>query len=302
MLISVVIPTHNRSARLSECLDALLAQDYSDYEIILSDDGSTDNTAQVAAKYPRVKYIRNERRGPAAARNRGLEQARGEIVAFTDDDCRVPPNWLTQLADGYRRYPEVAGIGGYLDPSDEVVAWSIFARYERFITTESYRQKQCEMVGGVEDYPGGGTSNMSYRKKILDEVDNFDEWFIYPAAEDHDLRVRVHALGYKLLYLPLRVEHLRTYSWHSFRKQSITRGRGVVRWEYKSNRRLTSYLLIALRLARRMLQLVPDLVTFNDKRIAIVRWLDLCLDAYGQFLERRELSQSGLRPPQVGRS
>jgi glycosyltransferase involved in cell wall biosynthesis len=290
MLISVVVPTHNRGRGLSACLQALQTQDYPTYEIILSDDGSTDNTAEVVARYPRIKYIKHENRGPAAARNRGIEQARGEIVAFTDDDCRVPTDWLSRLVDGFQRYPEVAGVGGFLDPPDEVVTHSLFARYERFTSFNLYRQSQMEMVGGLEDYPGGGTSNIAYHKTVLDQLGGFDEWFPYPAAEDHDLRVRVHQLGYKLLYLPLRVEHLRTYSWQGFRRQNITHGRGVIRWEYKSNQRLTSYTRIGLRMSKRTLQIIPFLVTFRDKRLALVHWLGICFDAYGQFLERRQLS------------
>jgi glycosyltransferase involved in cell wall biosynthesis len=291
MLISVVVPTYNRGAALSVCLEALLAQDYPDYKILLSDDGSTDDTAQVAARYPRIVYLRRENRGPAAARNRGIERARGEIVAFTDDDCRVPPNWLSRLADGYRRYPEVAGVGGYLDPPDDVVVRNLFARYERFTTFELYGQGRAEVVGGLHDYPGGGTSNMSYRQSVLEQVGGFDEWFPYPAAEDHDLRVRVHALGYSLLHLPLRVEHLRAYSLRSFARQSITHGRGVARWEVKSNRRPTGYARILLRLGKHLLRLAPDLVTFRDKRLAVVHCLGNCLDACGQMLERRKLSR-----------
>lgn len=289
MFISIVIPTFNRGEKLTRTLEPLLAQDYADYEIILSDDGSTDNTAEIAARFPRVIYVRQENRGPAAARNRGIVRARGDVIAFTDDDCRVPPDWLARLADGYARYPEVAGVGGYLDPPEEIVARNLFARYERFVTRELYRQGNIERVGGLADYPAGGTSNMSYRKTILDQVGGFDEWFPYPAAEDHDLRVRVHARGYALLYLPLRVEHLRAYSLRGFVRQSITRGRGVARWEYKTNGcRATSYSRIALRFVKRALQLFPDLIAFADKRIALIHCLGNCLDAYGQWLEWRQ--------------
>ncbi len=296
MFISVIVPTYNRGISLKLCLDALLAQDYPTYEIILSDDGSTDDTRLIAAQYPDVRYVCQENRGPAAARNRGIEPARGEIIAFTDDDCRAPPNWLSCLADGFRRHPEVAGVGGYLDPPDEAVAHSVFARYERFVSMVLYHQKQSEMIGGLEDYPAGGTSNIAYRKSVLEQVNGFDEWFRYPAAEDHDLRVRVHRLGYKLLYVPVRVEHLRLYSWRSFRRQSITHGRGVIRWEYKSNGHLTSYARIVLRLGKRLLQLGLDFIRFNDRRMAVIHCSGNCLDAWGQFLERRLLTHVEHRP------
>jgi len=106
------------------------------------------------------------------------------------------------------------------------------------------------------------------------------------------LRVRVHALGYVLLYLPLRVEHLRAYTFRSFWRQSITRGRGIARSEYKAHgRRLTSYSRIALRFIKRALQFIPDLITFDDKRMALIHCLGNCLDAHGQWLERRMFSR-----------
>jgi glycosyltransferase involved in cell wall biosynthesis len=293
MKFSVVVPTFNRAATLRQTLAALEAQDYPDYEIIVVDDGSTDDTREIIAReFPRVRYVYQANRGPAAARNRGIVIATGDIIAFTDDDCVPPRDWLTRLADGYARYPQVAGVGGYLDPPEELVARNIFARYERFATTRSYRKGDQEYVGGLADYPAGGTNNMSYRKAILDQVGGFDEWFPYPAAEDHDLRVRVQRLGHLLLYLPLRVEHLHVYSFRNLVRQSIMRGRGVIRWEYKANgKKLTSRVRILLRFAKRALRLLYNLAVFDDKPLAFIHCLYECGDAYGQWLERRALAQ-----------
>ncbi|MBI5877733.1 MAG: glycosyltransferase [Chloroflexi bacterium] len=285
-VVSVVVPTYNRAYGLSACLDSLMEQDFRDYEVILSDDGSTDDTRMVANRYPRVQYIAGPNAGPAAARNRGIHRARGEFVVFTDDDCRVPHEWLARIVDGYERHPEVAGVGGYLDPPDAVVQKSIFARYERFVSTRLYRQSaQQEMVGGLDNYPGDGTSNMSYRKAVLDVVGGFDEWFPYAAAEDHDLRVRVHALSHRLLYLPLRVEHMRTYSWASFRRQSIAHGRGVMRWETKTNDVRTPRTRILLRLLKRKAMYPVQIARFRSLSLATVHTAGELLDAYGQWLE-----------------
>lgn len=284
--VSVVVPTYNRAYGLAACLDSLMEQDYRDYEVILSDDGSTDETRMVANRYPRVQYIAGPNGGPAVARNRGIRRALGEFVVFTDDDCRVPHEWLARIIDGYTRHPEVAGVGGYLDPPDAVVQKSILARYERFVSARLYRQSaQQEMIGGLDDYPGGGTSNMSYRKAVLDAIGGFDEWFPYAAAEDHDLRVRVHAHGHKLLYLPLRVEHMRTYSWASFRRQSITHGRGVMRWETKSNGVRTSRARILLRLLKRKAMYPVQIARFRSLSLATIHTAGEVLDAYGQWLE-----------------
>lgn len=148
MKFSVVIPTYNRAATLRQTLTALMAQDYPDYEIIVVDDGSTDDTrAMIAREFPQVRYIYQQNRGPAAARNRGIAHARGEIIAFTDDDCVPPRDWLARLADGYARYPDVVGVGGYLEAPDEVLQRALLARYERFIARRVFRVSASTWVG-----------------------------------------------------------------------------------------------------------------------------------------------------------
>jgi glycosyltransferase involved in cell wall biosynthesis len=93
MRFSIIIPTHNRKETLRRSLSAAIVQDYLNYEVIVVDDGSSDGTGEmVRREFPHVRCIRQEpNRGPAAARNRGIEAATGEIIAFTDDDCLVPP-------------------------------------------------------------------------------------------------------------------------------------------------------------------------------------------------------------------
>jgi glycosyltransferase involved in cell wall biosynthesis len=224
---SVVIPTYNRAATLRQTLTALMAQDYPDYEIIVVDDGSTDDTrAMIAREFPQVRYIYQQNRGPAAARNRGIAHARGEIIAFTDDDCVPPRDWLARLADGYARYPDVVGVGGYLEAPDEVLQRAPLARYERFIARRVFRVSEREYVGGFE-CPAGGTNNIAYRRAILERVGGFDESFPYAAGEDADLKWRICQLGARLLYVPVKMTHLQTYTWESFKRQARVRGKGT---------------------------------------------------------------------------
>ncbi|MBU1710567.1 MAG: glycosyltransferase, partial [Proteobacteria bacterium] len=87
--VSIIIPTYNRSAFLQEAIDSVLAQSYSPYEIIVVDDGSADDTPEVVKAYEsKVRYIRRENSGPAAARNTGIKAARSDYIAFLDDDDR----------------------------------------------------------------------------------------------------------------------------------------------------------------------------------------------------------------------
>ena len=99
MRVSVIVPVRNGEKVIHGCLDALSAQDLpaSDYEVIIVDDGSTDDTAEVVRRYPGVRLIQQPPAGPATARNRGIAATQGDIILFTDADCRPKPDWARRL-------------------------------------------------------------------------------------------------------------------------------------------------------------------------------------------------------------
>ncbi len=99
--ISVVVACYNAGRTLQPCLDSLRELNYPDYEVIVVDDGSTDITAQVASLYPEFRVVRQEHQGLSVARNNGIAAARGEIVAFTDADCRPDEDWLRYVRAGF---------------------------------------------------------------------------------------------------------------------------------------------------------------------------------------------------------
>lgn len=120
-MMSVVVCTFNGEKVIARAIESLLAQTYSkvSFEIMVVDDGSTDNTAEIVQSYP-VKYIRHEKnQGLAAARNTGLKRARGQIYVSFDDDCTVGPDWLEQLAKGYE-HTDIAGVASILVSPREV--------------------------------------------------------------------------------------------------------------------------------------------------------------------------------------
>src|SRR4051812_22276592 len=105
-LISVVIPNYNGAALLPACLDALRAQTLRDFEIIVVDDASRDNSLEVLAGYPEVRVVRLERgRKFAGAANAGLREARGDLLALLNNDTAAAPDWLEQLTGGLERNP-----------------------------------------------------------------------------------------------------------------------------------------------------------------------------------------------------
>jgi GT2 family glycosyltransferase len=267
---------------LRQTLAALTAQDYADYEIIVVDDGSTDSTHEmIAAEFPTVRYLHQQNRGPAAARNRGIAVATGEIVAFTDDDCVPPRDWLTRLADGYARYPQVAGVGGYLEAPDDVLYHEPLARYESFIARHVYRVGDREYVGGFE-CPAGGTNNMSYRRAVLDQVGGFDETFPFAAGEDADLKWRICQTSAQLLYVPVKMTHLHAYDWASFKRQAYIRGKGRVCFDAK-HRAQPNRARAFLRLLRRWLNLPRDWFDVKYRPFVAARWVEAWHNFRGEW-------------------
>ena len=289
MRFSVVVPTYNRVNTLHQTLTALSAQDYPDYEAIIVDDASIDSTEEmVRQELPQVRYIRQEtHRGPAAARNRGIDIVTGTIVAFTDDDCLLPPDFLSKLADGYWRYPEVAGVGGYLEAPDEVLRDNPFAQYEAYVTHHVYRAGPEEYLGGFE-CPAGGTNSMSYRREVLEAVGGFDESFPVPGGEDADLKWRVVQRGYRLLYIPVKVIHLQPYTFGYFWRQYQTHGRGAVHFERKYRGRCPSSTRLLLRGGARIVRWLRNLVRLGPG-LATVNLLAEMADLAGQRKEVRRL-------------
>jgi GT2 family glycosyltransferase len=188
--ISVVVPTYMRAdllARLLARLEAVSAPD-GGFEVIVVDDGSTDGTADVVARsnLP-VRYVRQENSGPATARNRGWQLATAPIVAFTDDDCVPDDKWLVDLAAAFDASPDVAAIGGDIQPL-------VDGFRARFVQAE-------RLVGHGADERGVRylvTANAAVRTDALRAVGGFDEQFPGAAGEDTDLGFRLRAAGHRL--------------------------------------------------------------------------------------------------------
>lgn len=232
--ISVIIPTYNRKEMLKKCLKSVLSVNYPKYryEVIVIDDGSTDGTyeflMEVAKEHQNLRILRQENRGPAAARNLGIRNAKGEILFFTDDDCVVPKDWIKIFLEVFEEYPEIAGVGGYLEAPNEILKSNIFARYESLMSEILYKPRSTGFyIGGVET-PCVVTNNCAYKKEVLKEVGGFDENFSVAAGEDADLKLRICLKGYKLAYVPIKVEHYHEYTFNRFIKQTITRKRGDI--------------------------------------------------------------------------
>jgi glycosyltransferase involved in cell wall biosynthesis len=191
MLVSVVIPTRNRSRMLEGLLYSLAEQllDASRFEVIVVDDGSTDDTPEllehVAADVPyELRAVRHSGEGPAAARNRGWRQAAAPLIAFTDDDCVATPSWLSELVDGAREGKDAVVQGRTeLAPGDA----SKVGPFSRVLQI-------------TEPGPYYATCNILYSRPLLEALGGFDESF--RTGEDTDLGWRAQAAGADYRFVP----------------------------------------------------------------------------------------------------
>ncbi len=179
-----------------------------DYEVVVVDDGSADTTPEVLAaiSHPRLRVVRQDNGGPAAARNRGVKEANGELIAFTDDDCRPHADWLVQLLGPFAD-PSVAAVGGRTLPvsTDDVIS--------RFMTHRHYQELPREIDGEIRWVV---TCNAALRRSALEQVGGFDESFPVPGGEDTELCSRLRGAGYVLAVAPEAVV-LHDHSWRSLR-------------------------------------------------------------------------------------
>ncbi len=227
MKISVVIATHNRIRDLRCCLTAVTHQTHPAYEIIVIDDASTDGTAQmVAQEFPQVQYLHlPANSGPATARNHGIRHAAGSLIAFTDDDCVPPPDWLAQHARYYTNPTignhKIGAVGGHQVPP----TLNFYDKFEMAHYAQEYRD--LRIIEKI-DYAGGlYSNNLSIPRHILEEVGLFNERFLTGA--DPELTRRISEAGYTLVHDPaIVVSHLKVHSWRSFHRMRFRRGCGSV--------------------------------------------------------------------------
>ena len=221
---SVVIPAYNCGDTIAKCLDSLMEQVHSSYEVVVVDDGSTDETLNICESRPDVRVIRVKNGGPSKARNIGFKNALGEIVAFTDSDCVADPKWLKELERGFA-VPEVAGVGGDQEsPPDETDFGKRVQEIFKLLGIVTFYIHNSQEMGETAHNP---SCNSAYRKKILEEIGGFDET-LWP-GEDVDLDIRIRRMGYRLVFNPAAVvRHYRPHTYGQFSK--MMRRYGASAW------------------------------------------------------------------------
>jgi len=209
-LASVVICTYNRAGYLKKCLDSMLNQNYDNFEVIVVNGPSTDETENLLKKYPFKVIQQKEKGGLSAARNLGIKEAKGEIIAFIDDDGIADESWLYELTKLYTT-EDIVSVGGKIMPIwlSEKPEWYT-NQLGSYLSLLDISQNIKQIV--FPDCPYG--CNMSFKKSIFNVVGYFDVSFgrclsknNLLSGEEVDLCKRINERGYKILYNPKAIVH-----------------------------------------------------------------------------------------------
>jgi len=192
MKCSIIIPAYNSGSTISSCLASALNQSVSkkDYEVILVDDGSIDNTTGIAEDYS-VKIIKQSNQGPAAARNTGAHEAKGDVLVFTDSDCEIDNKFIETILTPFEQNQQIVGVqGSYRTKQEQFVAR--FAQVE--IETRYKKMAKNQSIDFI------GTYAAAYEREVFRNCGGFDTCFPQASGEDADFSYKLQKEGYKMIF------------------------------------------------------------------------------------------------------
>lgn len=202
-MISVVVSTINRPKKIAGCLSSILDSTYTNFEIIVVDQSNNSKTKNVIKKLSTKKicYHRIKHRGLSRARNFGIQKARGNTIAFTDDDCIVHKSWLETIRKAFQSNKDAVGVFGKTLPylpkrhMGQQCPSLFFYPIERLIHEPVLHWK----------FIGLG-NNMAFNRRVFSSVGGFKEWLghgsVGMSADDGEIALRILTKGYKLFYTP----------------------------------------------------------------------------------------------------
>lgn len=218
--VSVVVCAYNASDTIEDCLSSLERLDYPDYEVLVVNDGSHDATSSLAGRFPSVRVIDIPNGGLSTARNVGLAEASGEIIAYTDADTRADPEWLTYLVQPFLGSDVVAAGGPNVVPPDDPPMAQCIARAPGAPTHVLLDDRNAEHVPGC---------NMAFRRDALLAIGGFNTVYLR-AGDDVDVCWRLQGRGGTIGFAPSAlVWHHHRNSIRAYWKQQVGYGEGE-RW------------------------------------------------------------------------
>ncbi len=226
LFFTVVVPTYRRPRQLEKCLEALTGLEYPRelFEVIVVDDGSDSPPEELVRHFDRrlaVTLLEQEHAGPAAARNRGADRARGEVLAFTDDDCAPAADWLDKLSAHFAVRPDSVVGGRTLNSLPD----NPYATASQLLT--DYLYEYCQRH--EKDWQFFASNNLAIRTEQFRAIGGFDtRSFKRSAAEDRDLCERLLEHGCTLTSAPeVLVHHAHDLRLRTYSRQHFTYGRGA---------------------------------------------------------------------------
>jgi glycosyltransferase involved in cell wall biosynthesis len=213
MRLSVIIPVHNAAAFLDRCLESVRRSSFGNYECIVVDDASTDQSQRIARTHGATVVALDQNGGPARARNRGAAQAQGEIVLFLDADVCVHTETLGQVDAYFRQHPSAdALIGSYDDtPADPGFISQYKNLFHHFVHHTSRPQAWTFWAGCG-----------AIRRDIFLAAGGFDESYRRPCIEDIELGFRLRAQGRRIDLNPaIQVTHLKRWTFRTLLRTDL---------------------------------------------------------------------------------
>jgi glycosyltransferase involved in cell wall biosynthesis len=235
LLFSIVIPTYNRPERLEKCLRSIDRLEYprDRFEVIVVDDGSSTPLDPVVLPFKEelnIQLIRQDNQGPATARNTGAFKSQGQVILFTDDDCQLDSQWLTNLAQQFEVQPDSL-IGGH---TINQLPDNLYSETSQLLVDYLYSYYNCDH----QQASFFTSNNFGLSKTRFCEIGGFDTSFPLAAGEDRELCDRWLHYDYQMVSVPKAlVYHSHHLTLKSFWRQHFNYGRGAFHFRQVRARR-----------------------------------------------------------------
>ena len=222
---AIVVAAKNEESNIKDCVQSILNATGGKVEIIVVDDGSTDQTPQLLLRFQnQIRVITTNGLGPALARNIAVSKTQKDFIAFADADCVVRPDWLTNLVGEFSKADTTyVAIGGAQLTHPHANHWDRF--HSKFMERMGFISDYIHQNQDIREVNHNPTCNVLYQRAVLEEIGGFDDE-LWP-CEDLDLDIRLKKKGYRLLFTPLaKIEHHRPDSFRKFMKMMFRYGFG----------------------------------------------------------------------------
>ena len=233
--VSVVVPMHNEAENIGRCLEALLAQELLPLEVIVVNNNSTDDSIAIvtgfASRFQKLELVlvSESKPGPAAARNKGIELARGDVIAFTDADCIADERWIQQISSAFAQDEALDAVGGVERPFAEHS--TLIHRVVSATWLPPSERLEMSVIDDKDEWLEGifiSTFNCAIRRTCLENIEGFDEEY-YPCGEDMDLWFRALESNAKIIawHPKIIVEHHQALSMRALLRKMFFYGEAL---------------------------------------------------------------------------